>query len=246
MSVTPRQIVFSPQGRTRIISHKGVLIMNTNSHSRHVRRWLIAASAAVIGLAGVNYSSAGDDQHHHHMTLQSATFTDGGTLPLSMINTFPGSNGQNTCTASGVAGGNKSPQLTWRQAPHETRSFVVVAYDVTAYFTHWMMYNITAGTTSLPENAGIPGSVYGMQNGSDFGLANYGGPCPPTTLKPFSHAYQFTVYALDTFLPIVPTFGDFNPALPEALYHELIEASRDGHVLASATITGHFAAVAGQ
>jgi hypothetical protein len=54
------------------------------------------------------------------------------------------------------------------------------------------------------------------------------------------------VYALDTFLPIVPTFGDFTPALPEGLYHELIEASRDGHVLASATITGYFAAVAGQ
>jgi Raf kinase inhibitor-like YbhB/YbcL family protein len=210
-----------------------------------VRRWLITAVAAVIGLTGVNYSSAGDDEHHHHMTLQSATFTDGGTLPLSMINTIPGSNGQNTCTASGVAGGNESPQLTWRQAPHETRSFVVVAYDVTAQFTHWMMYNIPAGTTSLPENAGIPGSVYGVQNGSDFFQPNYGGPCPPMTLMPHAHEYRFTVYALDRLLPIVPTFGDFTPAGPEGLYQELIEASRDGHVLASASIAGHFASVAG-
>jgi Raf kinase inhibitor-like YbhB/YbcL family protein len=219
--------------------------MNTNPDSRHVRRWLIAASAAVIGLTGAGYSSAGDDEHHHHMSLQSATFTDGGTLPLSMINTIPGSNGQNSCTASGVAGGNESPQLTWRQAPHETRSFVVVAYDVTAQFTHWMMYNIPAGTTSLPENAGIPGSVYGVQNGSDFFQPNYGGPCPPMTLMPFAHVYRFTVYALDRLLPIVPTFGDFTPAGPEGLYQELIEASRDGHVLASASIAGHFASVAG-
>jgi Raf kinase inhibitor-like YbhB/YbcL family protein len=219
--------------------------MNTNPDSRHVRRWLIAASAAVIGLTGAGYSSAGDDEHHHHMSLQSATFTDGGTLPLSMINTIPGSNGQNSCTASGVAGGNESPQLTWRQAPHETRSFVVVAYDVTAQFTHWMMYNIPAGTTSLPENAGIPGSVYGVQNGSDFFQPNYGGPCPPMTLMPVAHEYRFTVYALDRFLPIVPTFGDFTPAGPEGLYQELIEASRDGHVLASASIAGHFASVAG-
>lgn len=219
--------------------------MGTNSDSRHVRRWLIAASAAVIGLTGAGYSSAGGDEHHHHMTLHSATFTDGGALPLSMINTIPGSNGQNTCTASGVAGGNASPQLTWRQAPHETRSFVVVAYDVTAQFTHWMMYNIPAGTTSLPENAGIPGSVYGVQNGSDFFQPNYGGPCPPMTLMPFAHEYRFTVYALDRFLPIVPTFGDFTPAGPEGLYQELIEASRDGHVLASASIAGHFASVAG-
>ena len=218
--------------------------MSTNPDSKHVRRWLIAASAAVIGLTGVNYSSAGDDEHHR-MTLQSATFTDGGTLPLSMINTIPGSNGQNTCTASGVAGGNESPQLTWRQAPHETRSFLVVAYDVTAQFTHWMMYNIPAGATSLPQNAGTPGSVYGVQNGNDFFQPNYGGPCPPMTLMPYAHEYRFTVYALDRFLPIVPTFGDFTPAGPEGLYQELIEASRGGHVLASASIAGHFASVAG-
>jgi Raf kinase inhibitor-like YbhB/YbcL family protein len=219
--------------------------MNTNPDSRHVRRWLIAASAAVIGLTAVASSSAWDDDHHHHMTLHSVTFADGGTLPLSMINTIPGTNGQNSCTAGGEAGGNQSPQLGWRHAPHETRSFVVIAYDVTAQFTHWMMYNIPASTTSLPQNAGIPGSVYGMQNGNDFGQANYSGPCPPTPLTPHSHAYQFTVYALDSLLPVVPTFGEFVPAFPEGLYHELIDASRGGHVLASATITGNFSAVAG-
>lgn len=65
------------------------------------------------------------------------------------------------------------------------------------------------------------------------------------TLKPFAHVYRFTVYALDRFLPIVPTFGDFTPAGPQGLYQELIEASRSGHVLASASIAGHFASVAG-
>ena len=113
------------------------------------------------------------------MTLQSATFTDGGTLPLSTINTIPGPNGQNSCTASGAAGGDESPQLTWRQVPHETRSFVVIAYDVTAQFTHWMMYNIPAGTTSRQQNAGTVGSLYGLQILNDFfQLANYAGPCP--------------------------------------------------------------------
>jgi len=218
--------------------------MNTNTGSNQVRRWLFAASAAVIGLTGVSLSSAWDDDHHR-MTLHSATFTDGGTLPLSMINNMPGANGQNSCTASGAAGGNESPQLTWRHAPHETRSFVVIAYDVVAQFTHWAMYNIPADTTSLPQNAGTAGSVYGVQNGNDFGYPGYGGPCPPPTSKPFSHEYRFTVYALDRFLPIVPTFGDFTPAFPEGIYQELIEASRGGHVLASATISGHFSAVAG-
>jgi len=87
-----------------------------------------------------------------------------------------------------------------------------------------------------------------VQNGNDYFQPNYNGPCPPTGQgqEPFSHTYQFTVYALDRFLPVVPTFGSyFVPAGPEGLYHELIEASREGHVLASATISGHFSAAAG-
>jgi hypothetical protein len=52
------------------------------------------------------------------------------------------------------------------------------------------------------------------------------------------------VYALDEFLPIVKTFGDFVPAGLEGVYQELINASRDHHVLASATIRGYFSAVA--
>jgi len=104
------------------------------------------------------------------------------------------------------------------------------------------MYNIPAGTTSLPQNAGTTDSVYGVQIFNDFFQApNYGGPCPPMTATPLSHKYQFTVYALDRFL-VVPTFGDFTPAGPEGLYQALIDASRNGHVLASASIAGFYAA----
>jgi Raf kinase inhibitor-like YbhB/YbcL family protein len=178
------------------------------------------------------------------MTLHSATFVDGGALPLSMINNIPDANGMNSCTASGAAGGNESPQLTWQHAPDETQSFMVIVYDVTAQFTHWAMYNIPAGTTSLPKNAGVVGSGYGTQNGNDFFSPRDGGPCPPTTLHPFVHEYRFTVYALDEFLPTVKAFGNFVPAGPEGLYHELIDACRSNHVLASTTIRGYFSAVA--
>src|SRR5215831_18506606 len=171
--------------------------------SRHIRRSLTTASAAVLGLTVMGSSSSASDEDHHHMSLHSATFVDGGTLPRSMINTIANSSGQNTCTANGAAGGNQSPQLSWKRAPPETRSFVVIAYDVTAQFTHWQMYNIPADRTSLPENAGTPGSVYGTQNGNDFFQPNYSGPCPPTTLMPVSHTYEFTVYALDRLLPVL-------------------------------------------
>jgi hypothetical protein len=214
--------------------------MNTESKCKHTRQWLNAVVAASLVAIGISTAFAEEGS----MTLHSATFANGGTLPLSMINNIPNANGINTCTASGAAGGNQSPQLSWKHAPDETRSFIVIVYDVVAQFTHWAMYNIPAGTTSLPENAGIADSGYGIQNGNDFFTPSYGGPCPPTTLQPLVHEYTFTVYALDEFLPIVKTFGDFVPAGPEGLYQELINASRGHHVLASATIRGYFSAVA--
>ena len=209
--------------------------MNAELRSWPVRRSLPALSAAVLALA-ISAAAWADDPH---MTLHSATFEDGSTLPLSTIGTIPGH-----CTASGVPGGNKSPQLTWKHAPEDTRTFVVIAYDVTAQFTHWAMYNIPAPTTALPENAGTPGSDFGKQNGNEFFIAGNNGPCPPTNALPLIHKYVFTVYALDRYLPIVATFGDFAPAGPEGLYRELITASRDGHVLATASITGYYSAAA--
>ena len=216
--------------------------MKARSSSGRSRRCLQVIPAALLGLAAGNSTAWGDDDHH--MRVESATFTNGGTLPLSMISTIANASGQNSCTADGSAGGNQSPQLSWQHAPERTRSFVIVSYDITAQFTHWVMYNIPADATSVAENAGVPGSSLGVQNGNDFFQPNYNGPCPPTTLMPFSHQYQFTVYALDRMLPVVPTFGDFVPAGPEGFYQELIAASRAGHVLASASISGFFSAVA--
>lgn len=166
----------------------------------------------------------------HKLRITSATFSDGGTIPLSMV--------FNNCPAY-PGGANQSPQLSWTGAPNRTRSFVVVAYDVTASFTHWGMYNIAASTTSLPVNAGIAGSTNGTQVSNDFGFLSYDGPCPPTTATPVSHQYVFTVYALDVTLPTLPTYGDFPPGA-EALYHALIAAGRNRNILESASISGFF------
>ena len=171
-----------------------------------------------------------NDGGYGHFQVSSTTFTNGGTIPLIMV--------YNNCPAY-PGGGDQSPDLSWTNVPRGTRSFVVVTYDVTASFTHWGMYNISARTTELPLNAGVPGSPYGLQISNDFGDLNYDGPCPPTQLQPTSHEYVFTVYALDTTLPTLPTYGDFPPGA-EALYHALIAAGRGGHILDSASITGFF------
>lgn len=177
------------------------------------------------------------DSDNDHFAVTSSTFKNGATLPLSTIYA------DSSCTYNGAIGGDISPELSWQNAPRATRSFVVVTYDVTASFTHWGMYNISPKVTSLPANAGVAGSSFGTQVSNDFGDLSYDGPCPPMTLTPYVHQYVFTVYALDTTLATLPTFGDFSPG-SEALYHALLRAGREHHILASASITGDYASTA--
>jgi len=102
----------------------------------------------------------------------------------------------------GCTGGNVSPELEWKNAPKDTKSFAVTVYDPDAPtgsgWWHWLIFNIPSSVNKLPANAGKPeaelaphGSV---QSRTDYGQPGYGGPCPPAGNKP--HRYIFTVFAL--------------------------------------------------
>jgi Raf kinase inhibitor-like YbhB/YbcL family protein len=148
--------------------------------------------------------------------LSSTTFRNNTVLPISMIYNLV-RNGANVCSFNGSVGGNTSPELSWENAPYRTRSFVVIAYDSTAAFTHWGIYNISGKATGLPANAGVAGSTYGDQIENDFfnGIDSYDGPCPPNEI-PYVHDYVSTVYALDILLDLS---GSANfPASAETLY----------------------------
>jgi Raf kinase inhibitor-like YbhB/YbcL family protein len=199
----------------------------------------LALASAGISLGSVNAEESAWDGDEGRMELTSTNFVDHGQLPLSAIyNALQ--NGVNICTPSGAAGGDQSPQLAWTHVPHNTHSFVVVLYDTTASFTHWGMYNISARVRALPENAGVAASAFGSQITNDFGDPNYDGPCPPAGVAPDAHHYVFTVYALDTDLE-VSSSANF-PAGAEQLYHALIHAAREGHILASASLSTLYSA----
>jgi Raf kinase inhibitor-like YbhB/YbcL family protein len=208
-----------------------------DTHISRRCRWARLALALGVVTAGVAPLAHADDEGFR-LHLRSSTFENGGTLPLSMVDNIV-SNGVNVCTADGSAGGNESPALAWERAPAKTRSFVVVAYDTTASFTHWGMYNISAKATGLPANAGAPNSPFGQQVLNDFfDLPAYEGPCPPPALAPVAHQYVFTVYALKTQLQL-PNLTNF-PDNASTLYQALLAASDRGEVLASANIAGFF------
>jgi Raf kinase inhibitor-like YbhB/YbcL family protein len=126
-----------------------------------------------------------------HFKVTSTDFKNGGTLPMAQVfNSF------------GCTGENQSPALQWSGAPAGTKSFAVTIYDPDAPtgsgWWHWTVFNIPATVTSLPANAGAVNSATlpagAVQGRTDFGVSNYGGPCPPVGDKP--HHYQVTVYAL--------------------------------------------------
>lgn len=104
----------------------------------------------------------------------------------------------------GCTGKNQSPQLSWTHAPEGTKSFAVTMYDPDAPtgsgWWHWIVFDIPSNVNELVTNAGNitlnlapKGAVQSITN---YGVAGYGGPCPPENHG--LHQYVITVYALKT------------------------------------------------
>lgn len=150
--------------------------------------------------------------HAAGFTLASPTLKPGSTLTEAQV--FKG---------FGCDGKNISPALTWSGAPRGTKSFALTLYDPDAPtgsgWWHWVVYNIPASATGLPEGAGaadgkgLPAGA--VQGRTDFGSAAFGGACPPQGDKP--HHYIFTLYALKTDKIDVP--ADASAALIGFMVH---------------------------
>lgn len=168
---------------------------------------LIAAAALFAAPAG------------QAMVLTSADFANGGMLSLTQVN-------------SRCGGENRSPELSWTGAPTSTKSFAVTLFDPDANhgngFWHWLAFDISANTASLPEGAGsgtgLPAGA--VQADNDFGTAGFGGACPPPGSGP--HHYQFALYALD---------ASKTPFGADAKSADAVQWFK-AHALATATLTG--------
>lgn len=136
----------------------------------------------------------------------------------------------------GCSGDNKSPTLQWRGAPVGTKSFAVTVYDPDAPtgsgWWHWSVINVPADVTSLPADAGAAGGAKLPQGASqvriDYGVAAWGGMCPPPGDKP--HRYIFTVHALKTDKLDIP--ADATAALAGYMIN--------AHALAKASFTATY------
>jgi len=149
------------------------------------------------------------------LVLDSKAFPKGGDIPSKY-----------TCSGDDI-----SPALSWSGAPQDTKSFALIVEDPDApsgTFTHWIVYDLPAGTHELPENVSKTDDLSGggRQGRNDFRRLGYGGPCPPPG-KP--HRYFFKVYALNSTL-----------GLPAGASKPDVEAAMRGHVIAQAELMRKF------
>lgn len=124
-----------------------------------------------------------------------------------------------------------SPPLAWEGAPGDTQAFALIVDDPDApggTFVHWLLYDLGKDVDVLEEGLAPSPRVLGgaRQGKNDFGRFGYGGPAPP---PPAEHRYIFQLLALDA-----PT------GLEAGAGRKELEAATEGHVLATAVLTGRY------
>ena len=128
-------------------------------------------------------------------------------------------------------GDDKSPALDWVAPPAGARALALTVTDPDApdgTFTHWLLFNLPASTTSIPSALAKQADLSdgSHQGRNDFDRTGYGGPCPPPG-KP--HHYVFTLYGLDRPLDI-----------PAGASRSRLESAMQGHILAKAELTATY------
>lgn len=148
------------------------------------------------------------------LSLSSSAFASGQSIPAKY-----------SCK-----GQNISPALAWSDTPAGTKSFALIVDDPDApagTWVHWVLFNIPASTTGLPEavKAGAQLADGSLQGKNSSGKLGYDGPCPPSG----THRYFFKLYALDTSLNL--SSGSSKDQLLKAM---------QGHILAQGELMGTF------
>ncbi len=187
---------------------------------RFLRAILFVASVMVTAVAAQQAPTPAPPP----MRLMTNAFIDGGLIPAKFTQ----------------AGAQVSPALAWTNVPPNTQSFVLHMHDMegarnktTEDQLHWLVWNIPASTTSLPE--GVPNGPDlkdGSHQTSASGNGVYRGPGAPAN-GPFHH-YVFEIFALDTKVDIPANASDPFDTRAKVL------SAMQGHVLGKAVYLGFF------
>jgi Raf kinase inhibitor-like YbhB/YbcL family protein len=191
--------------------------------------WIISLLTTVIAAQGRGGQRAGAPAAAGPaMTLTVSGFPDGGQIPVKFSQ-----------AAEGVAPGEgTSPAISWTNTPAGTQSFVLNMRDMdvarnktTDDQAHWVVWNIPATATGLPE--GVPKGSQRSDGSYQISATGpmYRGPGAAAT-GPMHH-YMFEIYALDTKLEVQPSADAFETRTN-------VMKAMQGHVLGKAVYGGLF------
>jgi Raf kinase inhibitor-like YbhB/YbcL family protein len=162
------------------------------------------------------------------MVLTISGWADGAQIPIKFTQ----------------AGEQVSPELKWTNVPAGTQSFVVNMLDPdvsvqrgTETQPHWIVWNIPATVTGLPEamkpGADLPdGSHQISASGPQYRGPGAGANGP-------LHHYTFEVYALDTKIDVAAVTGA-TPIASALETRAAVMKAMQGHVLGKAVYVGLF------
>lgn len=172
---------------------------------------LLKSICFTLALLTASLASAADNNNSSQpFTLYSNDIVAGSTFSQKFI-----------ANALDCSGENQSPHIGWKNAPAETKSFLLTMYDPDAPtgsgWWHWVVVNIPPTANQLPsmpanQQSGLPTGA--IQTLTDYSSIGYGGPCPPAGSR---HTYQFRLHALNTVLDIPP---NATPALIGYMAHD--------------------------
>jgi Raf kinase inhibitor-like YbhB/YbcL family protein len=157
-----------------------------------------------------------------HLIMTITGFADGSDIPLKYTQ----------------AGSQISPEIAWINTPTGTVTFLLHMHDMdfsrnhtTDDQLHWLVWNIPATATELPE--GVPKGGQ-LENGAYQISASgqvYRGPGAPASFP--RHHYAFELFALDTKIDVQPGADPFETRA------DIMKAIQ-GHILEKAVYIGLF------
>jgi Raf kinase inhibitor-like YbhB/YbcL family protein len=193
--------------------------------------WLVAATITLVPLTLAGQqpgAQRGAAPAAPAMTLTVEGFPDGGDVPVKFSQAAPG-----VATGEGL-----SPAISWANVPAGTQSFFLNMRDMdvarnktTDDQAHWVVWNIPATATGLPE--GVPKGPKLANGAYQFSATGQMYRGPGAGANGPKHHYMFELYALDTMLDVAPAADAFESRAN-------VMKAIQGHVLGKAVYGGLF------
>ncbi|MEO8259662.1 MAG: YbhB/YbcL family Raf kinase inhibitor-like protein [Acidobacteriota bacterium] len=193
--------------------------------------WFVVSTIAVLVAAPVAAQQPGAAPAAPPapaMTLTVSGFPDGGDVPVKFSQAAPGV----------AAGEGLSPAISWANVPAGTQSFFLNMRDMdvarnktTDDQAHWVVWNIPATATGLPE--GVPKGAKLANGAYQFSATGQMYRGPGAGANGPKHHYMFELYALDTVIDVPPAADAFETRAN-------VMKAIQGHILGKAVYGGLF------